>query len=126
MFNEIQYGDLKAKQQENYNFAKVAAILADYGFTCLRLSDDWQGADFLAYHIDGETTLKVQLKGRLQIAEKYVGKSIFITFPHGGHWYLYPHDEVIGYFLANGRCGFFSAGSISAKHQDFMEQYKIS
>ncbi|PKO43120.1 MAG: hypothetical protein CVU31_13685 [Betaproteobacteria bacterium HGW-Betaproteobacteria-4] len=126
MFNKIQYRDLKAKQQENYNFAKVAAILADYGFTCLRLSDDWQGADFLAYHIDGVTTLKVQLKGRLQIDAKYVGKSIFIAFPDGGHWYLYPHDEVIDYFLANGRGGFFSARSISAKHQKFMEQYKIS
>ncbi len=126
MFDKIQYGDLKAKQQENYNFAKVAAILADYGYTCLRLSDDWQGADFLAYHKDGLITLKVQLKGRLQIDAKYVGKSIFIAFPHGGHWYLYPHDEVIEYFLANGRGGFFSTGTISAKHQKFMEQYKIT
>ncbi|MDQ5946366.1 MAG: hypothetical protein QG619_1789, partial [Pseudomonadota bacterium] len=77
----INYNQLNSKQKENYNFQKVAAVLADYGFTCLRLSDDWQGADFLAYHIDGETTLKVQLKGRLTLEEKYVSKNIHVAFP---------------------------------------------
>jgi hypothetical protein len=32
---------------------KVAAILGDYGFNCIKLADDWQGADFLPYHKDG-------------------------------------------------------------------------
>jgi hypothetical protein len=35
-------------------------VLADYGFLTMRLSDDWQGADFIAQHIDG-AFLKVQL-----------------------------------------------------------------
>ena len=51
----INYDDLNAKQKEIYNFQKVtalkvAALLADCGFNCIKLSDDWQGADFLAYH----------------------------------------------------------------------------
>jgi hypothetical protein len=50
---KIQYKDLNSKQKEIYNFQKVAAILAAYGFNCIKLADDWQGADFLAYHKDG-------------------------------------------------------------------------
>lgn len=93
-FGHIDYAALNARQKENYNFHKVAARLADYGFNCLRLTDDWQGADFIASHIDGETFLKVQLKGRLTIERKYVGKDIHIAFNENGDWYLYPHDEM--------------------------------
>ena len=67
MFERVDYRELNSRQKENYNFQKVAGRLADYGFNCLRLSDDWQGADFIACHIDGETFLRVQLKGRLVI-----------------------------------------------------------
>ena len=82
------------KHIENYNFAKIAAVLADYGFCCLRLSDDWNGADFLAVHYEGRT-LKVQLKGRFSFAKKYIGKDIYIAFPVDEGWYLYPHDELL-------------------------------
>ena len=73
-FAHVPYAELNSRQKENYNFHKVAARMADYGFNCLRLTDDWQGADFIACHIDGETFLKVQLKGRLVIDRKYQGK----------------------------------------------------
>ena len=43
----IVYDELNAKQKEIYNFQKVAALLANYGFNCIKLDDDWQGADFL-------------------------------------------------------------------------------
>jgi len=92
---KIQYKDLNSKQQEIYNFQKVAAILADYGFNCIKLADDWQGADFLAYHKDGGQTLKVQLKGRLYVAKQYIGKEIYMTFPIEGDWYLVEHDELL-------------------------------
>jgi frataxin-like iron-binding protein CyaY len=91
-FKQIEYQELNARQQENYNFAKLAATLADYGFSALRLSDDWQGADLIAIHIDGATYLKVQLKGRLTFDKKYLGKSIWIAFRTAGSWYLYDHD----------------------------------
>ena len=58
-FQAVDYGKLKAKQKELFNFHKIAATLADYGFNCIKLADDWQGADFLAYHKDGSNTLKV-------------------------------------------------------------------
>ena len=96
----VEYSALNARQQESYNFAKVSAVLADYGFTTIRLTDDWQGADFIAQHIDGETFLKVQLKGRATIDKKYVGKGIFIAFRDGDDWFLYPHDEVVDVLIA--------------------------
>ena len=92
---QVKYQDLSAKQKEIYNFQKIAGVLADYGFNCIKLHDDWQGADFLAYHRDGEQTLKVQLKGRLTIAKKYQGKGVHMAFPVKGIWYLLPHDELV-------------------------------
>ncbi|MGQ4810161.1 hypothetical protein NKDENANG_03610 [Candidatus Entotheonellaceae bacterium PAL068K] len=82
MFRRISYEELNPRQKRNFNFQKVAAKLADYGFNCVRLNDDWQGADFIAYHIDGNTSIRVQLRGR----------DIYITFNQDGEWYLYPHD----------------------------------
>ena len=92
---KIEYCNLNARQKENYNFQKISALLADYGFATIRLSDDWNGADFLALHIDGVTTLKVQLKPRLTFGKKYVGKDLWICFPSSDHWYLYPHDKLL-------------------------------
>ena len=98
MFQPIAYADLNSRQKENYNFQKVAARLADYGFNSLRLTDDWQGADFIACHIDGETFLKVQLKGRFVLDRKYLGKDIHIAFLHRDDLYLYPHDAIYDAF----------------------------
>ena len=105
MFEPVPYCDLNSRQKENYNFHKVAARLADYGFNCLRLTDDWQGADFIACHINGETFLKVQLKGRLQINRIYQGKDIHIAFIHGETMYLYDHDRLVNHVEANDLIG---------------------
>lgn len=86
---------LKPRQQEIFNFQKLSGILADYGFNCIKLADDWQGADFLAYHKDGFDTLKVQLKSRVTIDKKYRGKELFVAFPFNGDWYLVGHDELV-------------------------------
>lgn len=98
--SKIDYTALNSKQQEIFNFQKVAARLADYGFNCIKLADDWHGADFLAYHKDGEDTLKVQLKGRLLVNKAYLGKGLYMTFPLDGDWYLAPHDEIVAFLEA--------------------------
>lgn len=92
---KIKYGKLNSRQKEVFNFQKVAGDLADYGFNCIKLADDWQGADFLAYHIDGSNTLKVQLKSRVFIAKKYLNKSLYMVFPIRGAWYLIEHDKLV-------------------------------
>jgi hypothetical protein len=99
-FQRIRYEDLNARQQEAYNFQKGGAVLADYGYVTIRLSSDWEGADFIAQHKDGLTFLKVQLKGRLSFAKKYQGRGIHVCFREGEQWYLYPHDELLERVLA--------------------------
>jgi hypothetical protein len=93
-FEKIDYRQLNARQKENFNFQKVSAVLADFGFVTLRLSDDWEGADFIAQHISGRV-IRVQLKSRLAFYEKYRGKDLYVAFGENGSWYLYPHDEVL-------------------------------
>lgn len=91
----IKYSELNPRQKENYNFHKVAARLADYGYNSIRLTDDYKGADFLAVHIEGEEILKVQLKGRFTLDKKYKGKAIWIAFIENGTVMFYDHDYVL-------------------------------
>jgi hypothetical protein len=97
MLEKIDYRRLNSRQKENYNFQKASGILADYGFTTIRLSDDWNGADFIAQHAKGKPVLRVQLKGRLDVRKKYEGKKLWLCFPAGDGWYLCPHDRVLGF-----------------------------
>ncbi len=102
MFKHINYEELNSRQKENYNFQKVASELANYGFNCMWLNDDWLGADFIACHIDGTLFIKVQLKGRLTFDKKYNGKEIYIAFNQDGDWYIYPHDQLQSEVLTMG------------------------
>ncbi len=131
---KIDYRELNARQKENYNFQKVSAVLADYGYVTFRLSDDWQGADFIALHISG-TVLRVQLKSRLAFSRIYEGKGLHVAFPHGDHWYLYPHDELLPKILAAtnvGRTkswlerGGYSFVGLSADVAPLLSSYRIS
>lgn len=94
-YSKTSYSDLNSKQKENYNFHKVAATLANYGFNSMRLNDDWQGADFISIHISGSEMLKIQLKGRFTVDEKYIGKDIYIAFIEKEQIKLYWHDDAI-------------------------------
>jgi hypothetical protein len=130
----IDYEQLNARQKENYNFLKIGAVLADYGFMTMRLSDDWQGADFIAQHVDGASLLRVQLKSRLTFCKKYEGKSLHIAFPHNGDWYLYPHDELLSHLLGQTEIaateswiqqGAYSFPSLSQRLFKILEPYKL-
>lgn len=94
---KIDYKKLNSKQKEIYNFQIVAGELAEYGFNCIKLADDWNGADFLAYHFAGNKTLKVQLKSRLTVAQKYLGNEIYMAFSVSktGRWYLILHEKLV-------------------------------
>ena len=87
-----------SKQIETYNFHKAAGVLAEYGFDCIRLSDDWAGSDFLAHHRDTKSTLQVQLKAALVIDEKYLPNAeLYMCFPLDGtgNWYLIEHRRLM-------------------------------
>ena len=84
---KVDYDSLNARQKENYNYHKVASALADYGYDCMRLNNDWEGADFIA--VKDEQMLKVQLKARFTLSKKYIGKEIFIAFREDNDIYIY-------------------------------------
>ena len=96
---KINYGDLGKKQKEMYNFQKVSAVFADYGYSVTPLRDDAEFADFVAVpFLRDENTkpLWVQLKGGLTFWNKYLNKDLYICFfdRKSKTWYLYPHDEL--------------------------------
>lgn len=133
---KINYKALNHRQKETYNFQKVSSLFADYGFATILLNDDWQTADFLAQHIDGETYLKVQLKSRLTFHKKYLHKNIYICFPHKKEWYLFPHDELLQIFLEKNdgemsasrswsKAGSYSFSSLSKQNKKILEKYKL-
>ena len=95
--NKIKYADLNAKAKETYNFQKVSAKLVDYGFSTNWLNVDFESADFIAVHFNGLDILKVQLKGRISIYQKYLGKDIYMTWPDkkSNSFYLIPHAKLI-------------------------------
>ena len=136
IFQKVKYQDLNSRQKETYNFQKVSAILADYGFATIKLNDDWQSADFIAQHIDGETFLKIQLKGRLTFSKKYLNKNIQICFPYNGNWYLFDHDKVLTIFLDRYKdsmatseswatYGGYSWGVLSTDILKILSEYKL-
>ena len=90
---KVNYNQLNARQKENYNYHKVASALADYGYDCMRLNNDWEGADFIA--VKDDRMIKVQLKGRLTFAKKYIGKDIYIAFIEKGVAKIYNHDNAL-------------------------------
>ena len=129
---KVNYSDLNSKAKEMYNFQKVSAKLADYGYTCMWLNNDWQGADFIAVHVDGVTDLKVQLKGRLSFAKKYIGKEIYISFiDKNNDIYLYPHDEMLNIIVKKISDktwidkGVWSSPNLTKVNKILLESYKL-
>jgi len=92
--SKIDYRKLNPRAQENFLYAKLASQLADYGYTSLRLSDDYNGADLIALR-EGEAALHIQLKGRITIKPEYMNKGLYIAFPIDGEFYVLPHDELV-------------------------------
>lgn len=130
-FKKIRYEDLNARAQELYNFQKVSAVLADYGFSTMWLTNDWSGADFLAVHFDGDHYLKVQLKGRLTFDTKYKGKNIYVCFRCDDETYLYPHDQVLQQlehrisdrkWQADGK---WSSGRLTSQNKQLLSDYRL-
>lgn len=134
--HRIKYESLNARQQEIYNFQKASAVFADFGYTTIKLSDDWMGADFIAISFDDSRHLMVQLKGRMTFEKKYVGKGLHICFfdRESESWYLYPHDEALQKFLGQiegtkswmPEDGGYSFPRLSEETKAKMEEYLLA
>lgn len=133
-FHKIDYKYLNSRQKENYNYQKVSAVLADYGITTMRLTDDWQNADFIAQNINGEF-LKVQLKTRFTLSHIYKNKDLYICFREDNDWYLFPHDEMVSKFILEKKYaetvswkqnGAYSFPRLPKNIKRLLEEYKIN
>jgi hypothetical protein len=104
-FKPIPYEELNSKQKEAYNFQKVSAVLANFGIVTIRLSNDWNGADFIAQLHNGKTFIKVQLKSRLTFDKKYHDEDLYVCFRDGDHgsWYMYNHADLLKKVLDEGK-----------------------
>lgn len=92
-FDRVDYDALNAREKEAFNLARLGAVLAGYGFTLHPLLNDWNAADALASHRDGEV-LRIQLKGRATLDKKYINKGLYVAFPYDGAWLIYDHDAL--------------------------------
>lgn len=133
-YSKIKYENLNAKQKEAYNFQKVSAVLSDFGFITVLLANDWNGADFLAIHNEGDV-LKIQLKGRMTFDKKYLGKDLYVCFRDGNDWFIYPHDKVFELVksestMAESRSwiedGTYSYPKLSEKHRTGLKDYILA
>lgn len=134
-YARVSYEKLNAKQQESYNYQKLSAKMAEYGFTTILLNDDWNGADFIALHANKESVIKVQLKGRLSFNRNYIGKNLYIAFREDNIWYLYPHDDVLEKFKKHSNNadidrkwieqGTYSSNKLSKWMKDMLSEFIV-
>ena len=109
----------------------MAAILADYGYNCLWLNDDWNGADCIAIHIDGISDFKIQLKGSISFAQKYWAKNLYIAFFEQGDLYIYPHVVILAQVENNIadktwlEKGTYFQTKITKRFREILEPYKV-
>ena len=136
MFRKIPHTEMESQQPGSYRFHKVAARLADYGFTCVHLIDNWEEANCVARHIHGKPQLKLRILGRLTIDKDYCGKDIYVAFILGNTVHLYDHDRFLR-FLKDDKSrttltsaswtknGHFNWPSTPQWAIEFLEEHKI-
>jgi hypothetical protein len=135
---KVDYKELNALQKENYNYCQAIGILANYGFECFLLSNDWNGADLIASKIEKEIyyDYKVQLKSRLTFSRKYLKKNLFIMFfDENRNLYIFPHDKVLETLCKKGiikeskswlEKGNYSFPRLSKQLIETLEEYKLN
>ena len=96
------------------------------------------GVDFIAYREHrsedgGDLLLKVQLKGRWTIDQKYLRRAIVIAFRDGDDWFVIPHDEMVAFATEAGytrtaswQAGTYSVGTMGAALRHRNERWRLS
>jgi hypothetical protein len=71
------------------------------------------GVDFILYREEDDLLLKVQLKARWTVEEKYFGRNIWVAFPDEGLWYLAPHDVMVKHGAKHSESNSWKKGGYS-------------
>lgn len=91
-------GKLSAKEIELRNSWWLSAKLIEFGLQVAQANDDWGGIDLIAFN--QTDTYRIQVKGRLDVERKYLGKGLLMAFPlrkNDRRWVLIPHDDLWAY-----------------------------
>ncbi len=92
-----------------------------------------EGIDLIA-HREADNDLKlIQQKSRWTIAQKYVGRNIWIAFRDSGGWFLAPHDEMVSLGEAAGYTatlswtdkGLYHRSSMTRDLRERCEKYRL-
>jgi len=93
------------------------------------------GVDFIIHREADDKLLKVQLKGRWTIDQKYLGRDLWIAFADAatGSWYLMPHDEMVDLGTRLGftgqaswtEKGCYHRGPLSHAMREICEPYRL-
>ncbi len=110
---------------------QLSSLLLRQGWNVfLPVHDD--GIDLIAHHRARDDIRLIQPKSRWCIDRKYIGRGIWIAFPHGPHWYLARHRDMIamadvaGYTASRSwtEGGAYTVGSLTAflqrSHRDHL------
>lgn len=121
-------GQLSTKEIELQNSWRLSAKLIEFGLQVAQANDDWGGIDLIAFN--QTDTYRIQVKGRLDVERKYLGKGLLMAFPirkKDRRWLLIPHDDLWDYvdgFAKDRKTGesyvrihgSYSTQSIGVKH----------
>lgn len=84
---------------EQINYFRLANYLINCGYAPQWLNYDSDGADLIALSYDQKTIFKIQLKSRVSLDAKYVGRGIYVAFPKDStkplnDWVIVEHDKM--------------------------------
>jgi hypothetical protein len=94
---------LSSKAIELINTHELTAELMARGWSVyLPVYDD--GIDMLATRADATEIIRIQLKSRWTIQQKYLDRPIEMAFKDAGAWFLVPHETMVEAAEAEGYC----------------------
>jgi hypothetical protein len=89
-----------------------------------------EGIDLILHNEATGDTRLVQQKARWTIDKKYIGRNLWIAFPHAGVWYVVPHDVLLSQGVRHTESlswqkGTYSKGSPSKQDLDGLVTYRF-
>ncbi len=133
-FGLIDFEKLTNTHKRQYNYLKVSAALASYGFFSQELLPNNEPADFIAHHHSGTSQLSVLLKSRLTLASHLEHQNLSIAFYERGYWYVYPHDDVMDFACQTSSItnttswqqkGMYTFPQLSDKYRQFLKPWRL-
>jgi hypothetical protein len=134
-FERIDLGQLSVSEIRKYNYNKVTAALADYGFATELAPEGQVLWDFVATQLSSGKQIKVLIRPQMTLEKKFLGKDIYICFLEGSNWYIYPHDQHYEHVRITSNLmdttswkkeGTFTVSKLSAQNKLAIARFKIA